>query len=91
MLGVMVAKRRRVGNAFASALREARGKARITQEELAARSNYSTVSISFFENGHRQPTISALISLEDAMGLESGTLVRETKLHLKRPRQKAST
>lgn len=79
----MAAKRRRVGDAFGIALREARVKKAITQEELAARSNYSTVTISMFENAHRQPTISALISLEDALGMEAGELVRQTKARLR--------
>ena len=79
----MATKRRRVGNAFGIALREARAQKAITQEELAARSHYSTVTISMFENAHRQPTISAIISLEDALGLESGELVRKTKAKLR--------
>lgn len=87
MLGGMAAKRRRVGKAFGNALREARRDKGITQEEIAARASYSTVSISLFENGHRQPTISAVISLEDALGLEPGDLVRRTKLHLIATRQ----
>ena len=87
MLAVMAAKRRRVGKAFGIALREARITKGITQEELADRADYSTVSISFFENGHRQPTISALISLEDALGLDPGELVRQTKVHLRSARK----
>lgn len=83
MLGAMAAKRRRVGNAFGVALLAARRQKGISQEVLAGRADYSTVSISLFENGHRQPTISALISLEAALGLEPGDLVRQTVLHLK--------
>lgn len=74
----MAAKRRRVGNAFGLALRDARDKKKITQEELAARADYSTVSISQFENGHKQPTISAVISLEKGLGLCPGQLVQDT-------------
>lgn len=83
MLGGMASKRRRVGNAFGAALREARKTKEMSQEELAARASYSTVSISLFENGHRQPTISAVISLEVALGLEPGELVRRTRAGMK--------
>lgn len=86
MLAVMAAKRRRVGKAFGIALREARLKSGVTQEELAGRANYSTVLISLLENGHRQPTISALISIEDALGLQPGELTRQTKVHLRATR-----
>lgn len=80
----MAAKRQRVGSAFGIALRETRVKCNVTQEELAERANYSTVTISLFENGHRQPTISALMSLEKALGLEAGELTRLTKQRLRR-------
>lgn len=86
MLGGMAAKRRRVGNAFGLALREARANKKMSQEELAGRANYSTVSISQFENGHKQPTISALMSLEEALGVEPGELVKMTRRALKASR-----
>ena len=78
----MAGKRRKVGDAFGTALRAARAQRGWTQEELGAAASYSTVTVSFLENGRRQPTLSAILALEEALGLPAGELVRRTRERL---------
>lgn len=54
-------------------LRESRG---WTQEELAAAIDYSRVQIAYIEGGFRQPSLGAILLLEDALELPAGELVR---------------
>lgn len=82
----MAVKRSRVGKAFGIALREAREASQITQEELAGRASYASNYISLLETARRQPTISAIIALEQALALPPGDLVRQTVLSLKQKR-----
>jgi transcriptional regulator with XRE-family HTH domain len=51
-------------------LRLARVKAGLTQAELARRAGVAQALISSYENGHRQPTLPALIRLLEAAGFE---------------------
>ena len=51
-------------------LRLARVKAGLTQAELASRAGVAQTLISSYENGHRQPTMPALIRLLEAAGFE---------------------
>ena len=78
----MKSKRSRVGRTFGDVLREARHGRKVTQEELAGLADYGTVFISLLENGHRQPTISAILAFEEALGLAPGELVKRTKIRL---------
>lgn len=75
----MAVKRSRVGKAFGVSLRDAREALKITQEELAGRANYGPNYISLLETAKRQPTISSILSLEKAMDLSPGELVRRTQ------------
>ena len=74
----MAVKRSRVGKAFGIALREAREASRITQEELASRASYASNYISLLETAKRQPTISSILALENALSLAPGALVQRT-------------
>lgn len=74
----MAVKRSRVGKAFGIALREAREGAKITQEELAGRASYGPNYISLLETANRQPTISAILAIEEALLLPPGELVQRT-------------
>jgi transcriptional regulator with XRE-family HTH domain len=78
----MAVRRSRVGDAFGKALREARLAASLTQEQLAATAGYGANFISLLETGDRQPTISSIISLERALGLGQGDLVKATYANL---------
>jgi transcriptional regulator with XRE-family HTH domain len=55
------------------------GKARLTQSELAAVANLSTVTISKLEQGVNLPTFSALIALCEALEVSPNTLLGWTE------------
>lgn len=72
----MPAKRlaKSVATAFGVELRQARLGAGLTQQVLAERADVDPVFISFLENGHRQPSLTVLLSLERVLGLAAGEL-----------------
>lgn len=74
----MAVKRSRVGKAFGIALRGAREACRLTQEELAGRADYGPNYISLLETAKRQPTVSSILAIEDALSLSPGELVKRT-------------
>lgn len=51
-------------------LRRARGKAGLSQAELAARAGVTQSVISAYESGHRQPAVPTLAALIDAAGFD---------------------
>ena len=55
-------------------LREARG---WTQEQLAERSEMNASYLGFLERGDNVPTLSIIIQLAEAFGMEPGDLLRE--------------
>ncbi len=61
--------------AFAHVLRDARGRAGLTQEELAERAEVSVRFVSFLETGRRQPSLSALAAISAGLGLEMSALI----------------
>lgn len=61
--------------AFADALREARQKAGMTQEELAERADVSVRFISLLETGRRQPSLSALAAVSAGLGMTISALI----------------
>ena len=67
--------------AFAIALAELREQAGLTQEQLAERADVSARFISFLENGHRQPSLSALHALSRGMGIRMRDLVDNLERH----------
>ena len=67
--------------AFAIALTEQREQAGLTQEQLAERADVSARFISFLENGHRQPSLSALHALSRGMGIRMRDLVDAVERH----------
>jgi ribosome-binding protein aMBF1 (putative translation factor) len=73
----MPAKRqtKKLAETFGAELRQARRTAGLTQQILAERAEVDPVFISFLENGHRQPSLTVLVSLERVLGLKSGELV----------------
>jgi putative transcriptional regulator len=60
-------------------LREAREKAKLTQEELAKKAKIPRASISRIENGYRNVTINKLIKLADVMDMELEINFRPSK------------
>lgn len=67
-----------VAASFGAELRKARANADLTQQVVAERADIDPVFVSFLENGHRQPSLAVLLSLERALGLAAGELVRRT-------------
>jgi len=65
--------------AFAVALRQARQKAGMTQEDLAERAEVSVRFISFLETGKRQPSLSALAAVSSGLGLKMSQLVLDVE------------
>jgi transcriptional regulator with XRE-family HTH domain len=54
---------------FKDLLRELREKAKLTQEQLAEKANISLGSLRNHEQGHRQPSWSAVVQLARALGV----------------------
>lgn len=61
--------------AFAEVLRDARGQAGMTQEELAERADVSVRFVSMLETAKRQPSLSALAAVSAGLGVPMSTLV----------------
>jgi len=64
-----------VAAAFGQVLRDYRGKADISQEELAARADVDRTYISLLERGLRQPTLGTLFRLAQALDVAPATMV----------------
>lgn len=61
--------------AFAYVLRDARGRAALSQEELADRADMSARFISMLETGKRQPSLSALAAVSVGLGVPLSALM----------------
>ncbi|MBL4927777.1 helix-turn-helix domain-containing protein [Fuscibacter oryzae] len=68
--------------AFAAALREARLRAGMTQEELAERADVSVRFISLLENGRRQPSLSALAAVSAGLNIPMSMMLAAVEGHL---------
>jgi len=75
-----------IGAIFGGVLQRHRGKAALTQEELAFRAGIDRTFVSRLERGIRQPTITTLIGLAEAMGISATELVKETEAEYARSR-----
>ena len=71
-----------VQKAFGEALRQVRVGRGISQQELALESELDRTYISLLERGLRQPTITTLIALSDALGIDPALLIKKTKARL---------
>src|SRR6476660_2815841 len=67
---------------YAAELRQARGKADLTQADLAARTNYSTALVSMVEQGRRVPTLEFTRRVDEVLGTD-GLLERIRSYSLK--------
>lgn len=75
-----------IGLIFGEVLLRQRTAAGISQEELALRADVDRTFVSRLERGIRQPTITTMIALAQAMGVTAADLVREVELALRRRR-----
>ena len=75
---------KKIAKIFGAELRQARTNAGLTQQSLAERAEVDPVFISFLENGHRQPSLAVIVSLERVLGLDGGALVARvtSRLHV---------
>src|SRR5690348_12095791 len=71
-----------VATQFGIELRKARIAAGLTQQVLAERAEIDPVFVSYLENGHRQPSLSVLLSLERVLNLPAGDLVQRVAMAL---------
>ena len=71
-----------VQKAFGEALRQVRVGRGISQQELALESELDRTYISLLERGLRQPTITTLMGLSDALGIDPALLIKKTKARL---------
>ena len=69
---------------FGEVLLRHRTHAGISQEELALRADVDRTFVSRLERGIRQPTITTLIVIAQALGVHAADLVRETEIALRR-------
>ncbi|WP_374501725.1 helix-turn-helix domain-containing protein [Zoogloea sp.] len=68
-----------IGLIFGEVLRRHRSEKNISQEGLAHRADVDRTFVSRLERGIRQPTITTLIGLGQALGTPAADLVRETE------------
>lgn len=64
-----------VAVAFGAALREARVRAQLSQEDLSLESGIDRTFVSMLERGVRQPALSTVFALCEALSLRPGTLI----------------
>ncbi len=69
------AERSRLLLAFGHKLRAERERRRLSQDALAALANIHRTQLSALELGHRDPRLSMLLILTDALGLPAGALL----------------
>ena len=75
-----------IGQIFGEVLRRYRSDRNISQEELAHRADVDRTFVSRLERGVRQPTITTLIGLGQALGVSAADLVQETEKEYLRQR-----
>ena len=68
--------------ALVKVFREARAKAGLTQETLAAKSGYDRTFIGLLEAGQRTPTLGSFIDLAMSLGVPASTLLRRIEKHI---------
>lgn len=68
-----------IGAIFGEVLRRHRSEKNISQEELAFLAGVDRTFISRLERGIRQPTITTIIGIGQALGASAAELVRETE------------
>ena len=80
----MSAARTKAARAFGRALRSARKKAGMSQEELAAYGEFDRTYPSLLERGKRTPTFLVIVELAKAMKIDPITLFTEALAELRR-------
>ena len=68
-----------INQIFGDVLRRYRSEKNISQEELAFQAGVDRTFVSRLERGIRQPTITTLIGLGQALGVSAADLMRDTE------------
>lgn len=68
-----------IGVIFGEVLRRYRSEKNISQEELAFLAGVDRTFVSRLERGIRQPTITTMIGIGQALGVPAAVLMRETE------------
>ena len=68
--------------AFGRAVRDARQKLRISQEELAARCDLHRNAIGLIERGERTPSLDTILAIADGLGISGSRLVSRVEREL---------
>lgn len=71
--------RARIAKAFGVALRQARERAELSQEELALRAEVDRTFVSRAERGERQPALTTVFLLAKALDVDASKLVSDTQ------------
>jgi transcriptional regulator with XRE-family HTH domain len=74
-------------DAFATELRSRRSNAGLSQEELALRADVNRTYVAKLELARNQPTLSVLLSLAEALGIELPDLLRGALARYRGPRR----
>lgn len=77
-----------VEKAFGEVLRNLRKKKELSQEKLALESNLDRTFISLLERGLRNPSLSTILQISEALDIEPGNLISLVQTSL--PKQKGS-
>ncbi len=77
-----------IGVIFGGVLQRQRARVGITQEELAGRAEVDRTFVSRLERGIRQPTITTLIGLGEALGVSAADLAKETEAEYQRAKSR---
>lgn len=80
----MKRERSPVAEKFGDKLRRARKRARLSQEELAARAALHRTEVSLLERGERVPRIDTVIALADALSITPGSLLDTIRVKTRR-------
>jgi transcriptional regulator with XRE-family HTH domain len=75
-------RRREVARAFGVALKIARRERGMSQETLGERDDLDRTYPSLLERGLRQPTLTYLFAIADALGMDAAELVWLTRMRL---------
>lgn len=69
--------------AFGCALRKLRGERALSQEQLADKSGLHRTYISLLERGEKSPTLTTIVRLAAALGIEPHHLVLEAERNMR--------
>jgi len=67
----------RLAKLFGKALNRRRAESGLTQQELAFESNLDRTYVSLLERGLRQPSLTTIVSLSNALGIDPWVLVKD--------------